>query len=142
MGKLATYPETGIMGDARDLKRREKTFGANSKPLPRVVSVLDSVKQEASNIIWLVLGASALFAGLCGLFVNDALQALLEAVSIVLIAILILVANAASDWHKDKSFVKLRSMVKDEKLIVIRGKHNATKSISVWSIVVGDIVLL
>jgi hypothetical protein len=44
MGKLATYPETGIMGDARDLKRREKTFGANSKPLPRVVSVFDSVK--------------------------------------------------------------------------------------------------
>jgi magnesium-transporting ATPase (P-type) len=33
-------------------------------------------------------------------------------------------------------------MVKDEKLIVIRGKHNATKNISVWSIVVGDIVLL
>lgn len=33
-------------------------------------------------------------------------------------------------------------MVKDEKITVIRGKYNATHRVSVWDLVVGDILLL
>lgn len=107
-----------------------------------MVSVIDSVKQEARNIIWLVLAASALFAGLCGIFVVNSLEAILEAISIVVVALVILIANSASDWHKDNSFVKLRSMVQDEKSTVMRGKINATANVNVWDLVVGDIVFL
>jgi len=71
------------------------------------------------------MAATALFAGLCGVFVNG-WQAIAEAASIVLIAAVILVVTSAADWHKDKRFVELQSMVKDEKLTVIRGKLNAT----------------
>lgn len=141
MKKLATHPETGIMGEARDLQRRTKTFGANAKPLPQVPGILDSVKQEASNIIWLVMAATALFAGLCGIY-EYGWEALAEAMSIVAVTAVILVVTSIADWHKDTRFVELRSMVKDEKLVVIRGKVNATSNISVWSLVVGDIIFL
>jgi len=32
--------------------------------------------------------------------------------------------------------------VKDENITVIRGKYNATHKVSVWTLVVGDIILL
>lgn len=43
---------------------------------------------------------------------------------------------------KDQRFVKLQGLVKDENITVIRGKYNATHRVSVWSLVVGDVVLL
>lgn len=72
----------------------------------------------------------------------NSLEAILEAISIVVVALVILIANSASDWHKDNSFVKLRSMVQDEKSTVMRGKINATANVNVWDLVVGDIVFL
>jgi hypothetical protein len=35
---LASDPETGIIGDVKDIKRRKKFFGKNKKSLPHVRS--------------------------------------------------------------------------------------------------------
>ena len=83
------------------------------KPLPQVPSIIESVKQEASNIIWLVMALTALLSGLCGVWVNG-LSACEEAVSIVVILAVILIVMSAADWCKDKRFVALQSMVQDE----------------------------
>jgi P-type E1-E2 ATPase len=50
--------------------------------------------------------------------------------------------TAYADYMKDQRFVKLQGLVKDENITVIRGKYNATHRVSVWSLVVGDVVLL
>jgi hypothetical protein len=42
--KLATDPDSGIIGDDRDLLRRKRMFGANSKPLDPVPKMIDSIK--------------------------------------------------------------------------------------------------
>ena len=47
-----------------------------------------------------------------------------------------------SDLVKDKRFVSLQSLIKEEVIPVIRGKFGATHSRSVWELVVGDIVLI
>jgi hypothetical protein len=67
---LATDENTGIVGDAKDLDRRARIFGANDKALPKLPSVIASVKQEARNILWVIIAATALFSGICGIFVN------------------------------------------------------------------------
>jgi len=42
-------------------------------------------------------------------------------------AIFIIVSlTSLNDWVKDKQFVKLQSIVKDEDIAVIRGKYGAT----------------
>lgn len=43
---------------------------------------------------------------------------------------------------KDKQFVRLQSLIKDEDIPVIRGKYGATQSVNIYKLVVGDIILL
>lgn len=50
--------------------------------------------------------------------------------------------TSLNDWVKDKQFVRLQSLVKDEDIAVIRGKHGATQSVNIYKLVVGDIILL
>lgn len=38
--------------------------------------------------------------------------------------------------------MKLQSLVKDEDIAVIRGKHGATQTVNIYDLVVGDIILL
>lgn len=54
----------------------------------------------------------------------------------------IITIASAADWFKDKRFVELQSLVKDENITVIRGKFHCTMSVNVWELVAGDIVLL
>ena len=47
-----------------------------------------------------------------------------------------------ADYVKDGRFVALQSLIKEEDVPVIRGKFGATQSVSVWDLVVGDVLLL
>jgi len=50
--------------------------------------------------------------------------------------------NAFIDYFKDKRFITLQSILIDESITVTRGKFGATEQISVWDLVVGDIVMV
>jgi hypothetical protein len=104
--KLATDQDAGIIGDDRDIQRRKKYFGSNSKPLRQPPSLFSSIKQEASNIMWVGIVASALLAGLCGMFV-EGLSSIVEAISITIVAAAILTITSVADWSKDKRFIEL-----------------------------------
>jgi len=67
---------------------------------------------------------------------------LVEGFSIVLAALVIISITSIADWIKDKRFVQLQSLIKEEKVTVIRGKAGATSSISIWDLVVGDVIQL
>ena len=54
----------------------------------------------------------------------------------------IVFVSSSADCQKDKQFLELNKMNMEEKVAVIRGKFGATQSISMWDLVVGDIVLL
>lgn len=43
---------------------------------------------------------------------------------------------------KDKKFVRLQSLSRDENITVIRGKQGAMQQINIWDLVVGDVVIL
>jgi len=59
--KIATELETGIIGDRRDLERREKYFGKNLKPLPQVPPLFESIKEALNDRILLSLAIAAFF---------------------------------------------------------------------------------
>ena len=42
--KLASEANTGIVGDEKDLRRRKAVFGENTKPLPTIPTLLESLK--------------------------------------------------------------------------------------------------
>lgn len=43
--RLASEANTGIVGDDKDLRRRRAVFGENTKPLPTIPALWDSVKE-------------------------------------------------------------------------------------------------
>lgn len=89
----------------------------------------------------MVVGGSALLSAICSGFAMG-LGGLVEGISIIIAAIILIAITSVADWLKDKRFVSLQALIKEEKVAVIRGKFGATQSVSVWDLVVGDVVLL
>lgn len=139
--KLASDASTGIVGDEKDLARRQAVFGANIKPLPTPPGLMDSIKQTCQDKVWLVVGASAALSAVCSGFAVG-VGGLLEGISIIIAAMILIAITSVADWVKDKRFVSLQGLIKDENVAVIRGKFGNTQSVSVWDLVVGDVVLL
>jgi magnesium-transporting ATPase (P-type) len=50
--------------------------------------------------------------------------------------------TAFSDYGKDTKFVNLQSMNREESLPVLRGKNGSMQTVSIWQMVVGDVLLL
>jgi len=139
--KLASEASTGIVGDEKDLRRRKAVFGVNTKPIPQEPRLLDSLRQTCSDRLWWGVGASAAASALCG-GIAYGVAGLVEGASTVGAAVLIIAVSSFADWVKDKRYVDLQSLIQEESVAVIRGKFGATQSVSVWELVVGDVVLL
>lgn len=139
--KLATEASTGIIGDEKDLKRRKNVFGTNTKPLPQPPTFLESIKQTCRDKLWWIVTGSAVLAMICG-FIANGVAGLGEGFSVIVAIFLIIVIVSFADYFKDKRFVHLQESLLDMTVPVIRGKFGATQTVSVWDLVVGDIVLL
>jgi Ca2+-transporting ATPase len=70
------------------------------------------------------------------------IESLGEGIAIVFTTFVLILITAAADYVKDKKFIELQSIIKDEDIPVIRGKQSASQSVSIWSLVVGDVILL
>lgn len=99
------------------------------------------MRQTCSDHLWWIVGGSAAASALCGAFVHG-ISGLVEGASILGAVALIIAVSSFADWSKDKRFVDLQSLIQEESVAVIRGKFGATQSVSVWELVVGDVVLL
>lgn len=60
----------------------------------------------------------------------------------MIVAILLIAIISACDYVKDQKYIQLSNNIKEDKVPVVRGKLGATRSISVWNVVVGDVVIL
>jgi magnesium-transporting ATPase (P-type) len=89
----------------------------------------------------LALAIAAFFTVISGMIV-DYKWGWAQGVSIYLAILIIVSITSANDWIKDKSFVKLQSELKNEDIAVVRGKYGATQSVNVFSLVVGDVIIL
>jgi P-type Ca2+ transporter type 2C len=84
---------------------------------------------------------SAVLSCICGAIANG-VAGLAEGASIITAVILIIGIVSWADWFKDRRFVSLQESMQEMDVPVIRGKFGATQTISVWDIVVGDVILL
>lgn len=62
--------------------------------------------------------------------------------SILFALVLLVLITSWNDWLKDRQFVKLADHARDEEVTVVRGKLGAMQQINIWSLVVGDVVIL
>jgi len=83
------------------------------------------LKEALDNRILLYLAIAAVFTIITGLISNPK-WGWIEGVSIFIAIIIIVTITSGNDWIKDKQFVHLQSLVRDEDIAVIRGKYGAT----------------
>lgn len=68
---------------------------------------------------------TAIISGLCNWF-TVGVYGLMEGISIVIAAIFLIFVTSLADFMKDRQFVELQSIIKDESIAVIRGREGAT----------------
>ena len=111
-------------------------------PLPIRASLLESLIDTIKERIWIIAGISALAASIGGMIKAGSITGGAEGFGLLIFAAIIIVITSLVDYIKDSRFVTLQQLLKNETVSVIRGKAFQTRTISVWDLVVGDVILL
>lgn len=137
---LSTDPETGIIGDVKDINRRKKFFGDNTRSLPKTRSFLAILWDQFDEFYMQVLVFLGLVClGLC--FFCDAVT-WVDSASILVAVLFAGMIQTLCDWGKEKQFLLLQEEIKNDKVNVLRGHMGTSQTVFCSDIVVGDIVLL
>lgn len=83
----------------------------------------------------------AILSGITGLIYTPA-TGWIEGVSIIAALFILVLLTTVNDLMKDRTFVRLQGLALDENVTTIRGKIGSMQSVSVWDLVVGDVVVL
>lgn len=141
LSRLASDPNTGIMGDQRDINRRHTCFGENTAPKPQQTPFWESLRDAFNDRILLALGICAVLSIITGMCVSPS-NGWVEGVSILIAIALIVLISSCNDWSKDKKFAYINAKAKDSEVAVIRGKAGCSQNVSIWKLLVGDVILL
>lgn len=131
---------TGIMGDERDIKRRQSFFGPNKKPKPQLPPFWESFKDAVDDRIILTAAIFAVLTMLTGLIYDP--SGMVDGIAILISLLLLIMITSCNDWRKDTKFVELQQLGAQETITTIRGKNGNTETTSVWKLVVGDVIYL
>lgn len=96
---------------------------------------------EVQSKIWVVAGITALLSALFSGF-TEGWKGITNGVALIVFALLVIIIVAFIDFLKDRQFINQQDLLKEESISVIRGKPFSTRSISVWDVVVGDVILI
>jgi magnesium-transporting ATPase (P-type) len=101
-----------------------------------------SIKEALDNRILGALAIAALVTMITGAINEPGYLGWIQGFSIYIAIFLIVAFTSVNDYIKDKNFVRLASEVKRDCISVTRGKRGVTQTLSIYKLVVGDIVHL
>lgn len=139
--QLNTHTEHGIIGDKKDLTRRQTFYGTNQFRLPVIDSYWSLMKDQFSDTNVQILLLFATISLVCS-FWSTVPYKYLESVSIYFAVFFAAIIASTCDYSKNKQFVNLQQEIKNEKVCVLRGQSGVTQQIYVRDLVVGDIIVL
>lgn len=135
---LETDAEKGVDGD--DVERRRGLFGSNTYPRPPTKSFFHFVWEAFKDLtIIILLFCAALSLGF-GMKVHGLKEGWIDGLSIFIAVFLVLAVSAISNYRQSRQFDKLSKVSDNIQIEVIR--NNRRQQISIFDIVVGEIVCL
>jgi len=138
---LGTDALTGIIGDAKDIKRRQTFFGENAKQLPKIKSFLSLLLSQFEDLSLRILLVAATLTLAVGLYSAEPYQ-WVEGASIYFAVALIVLFTSGFDYMKEKQYLKQHSEILNEEVSVIRGQYGLSQPCKVFDLVVGDVILI
>lgn len=101
----------------------------------------DSLKDALNDRIILLVAIFAILSMIPGMVV-EAKTGWMEGVAILGALFIGVLISAWNDHAKDRKFVELQHLNRDEDLPCLRGKRGSVQTLNVWEMVVGDVVQL
>ncbi|XXG77317.1 hypothetical protein AAC387_Pa08g1489 [Persea americana] len=137
---LETDAERGIHGDTEDLNRRQEAFGANTYKKPPAKNFFYFILEAFNDrIILILLVCAALSLGF-GIKEHGLKEGWYDGGSIFIAVFLVVAVTAISNFRQSKQFLKLSNKSNDINVDVVR--DNRRQPVSIFNIVVGDVVFL
>ncbi|KAI9006437.1 PMCA-type calcium-translocating P-type ATPase [Hyaloraphidium curvatum] len=143
---LGVDPHVGLQEPPPDLEERVRVFGANRLPDTPSLSFLELMWLAAHDKTLIMLTLAALFSLAFGLYEDltrdpeDPPIHWVEGTAIISTVIIVTLFSSLNDWQKERQFRKLNATKEARDVIVLRsGDH---KTVSVYDVVVGDILFL
>lgn len=134
--------KAGIVSEEQEAELRDG-FGPNLLPHPVPPSFLWFVWTAAKDKILIFLAAASIVSLAIGIY-NDIKEGTrthwIEGAAIMFAVVLVVLVNAVNDYQKDRQFRKLSAKNEDRLIRVVRKGVKA--QVSIFSLVVGDIILL
>lgn len=127
---------------------RKRVFSDNRLPVRKPKNIFQLAWMAYNDKVLLLLTAAAVISLALGLYQTFGVDhkpgepkvEWIEGVAIIAAIAIVVVVGAANDWQKERQFVKLNRKKEDRTIKVIRS--GATREISVYDILVGDVVNL
>ena len=116
-------------------------YAKNEKPRVQRPPFLESLKDGLNDRILLLVAIFAILSIIPGMIVEPK-SGWVEGVFILVALFISVLITALNDYGKDTKFVDLQSLNREESLPVYRGKKGSMQTVSVWQMVVGDVVQL
>lgn len=139
---LGVDVKRGVCGAELEQVLREK-YGANILPHAAPPTLLQFLWDAYKDKILILLSFAALVSLGIGIY-SDIKEGTashwIEGAAIMVAVVLVVLVNAVNDFQKDRQFRKLSARNEDRQVRVLR--NGAKSQISVYDLVVGDVVLL
>jgi len=137
--KLFTNLKTGIKGDKQDLEERQRVFGRNSFPPPKIKTIMELVAENFDDTINQILFGAAVVSIIIGWFKEGLPDGLIEGTSILISLTIIIVVNSGNNWVSERRLAALVNLSEQQDVAVQRNS-NDTITIDSRELVVGDVV--
>ncbi|KAF2645365.1 calcium transporting P-type ATPase-like protein [Massarina eburnea CBS 473.64] len=144
MHRSDTPHETGKDG----FGDRKRVFRDNRLPERKTKSILELAWMAYNDKVLILLTIAAVISLALGLYQTFGVEhepgepkvEWVEGVAIIVAIVIVVVVGAANDWQKERQFVKLNKKKEDRVVKAIRS--GKTREISVYDILVGDVLNL
>lgn len=150
---LNTDLHLGLVSDDNDLRTRGDKFGHNQLPVKTSKNFFQLCLEAMKDKVLLLLSGAAVISLALGLYetfgaeqsYDDEGQPLpkvdwVEGVAIIVAVVIIVIVGAGNDYQKERQFARLNAKKEEREIIVIR--DGGQKMISIYDLMVGDIVNL
>eukprot|EP01111_Echinosteliopsis_oligospora_P005677 TRINITY_DN191_c0_g1_i4.p1 TRINITY_DN191_c0_g1~~TRINITY_DN191_c0_g1_i4.p1 ORF type:complete len:737 (-),score=213.28 TRINITY_DN191_c0_g1_i4:677-2887(-) len=138
-GALGTDIDQGLSEDEAKSDKRIETYGSNRPKKKKQKGYLKFVWEAAQDKTLIILIICAVISVVLGTTVpprND----WLDGTAILVTVAIVIIVTSSNDYSKEKKFQKLSELREEKEITVIRGGNQ--KSVSIYDVVVGDIVEL
>mmetsp|Transcript_15972 Transcript_15972/g.26934 ORF Transcript_15972/g.26934 Transcript_15972/m.26934 type:complete len:1163 (-) Transcript_15972:42-3530(-) len=137
--ELGSDYKTGILGTAVDKLERQRAFGQNSFPPPKIKTICELIAENFDDAINKILFGASIVSMIIGIINEGFPEGMIEGTSILIALLIIIVVNSGNNYISERRLADLVNLSEKQEVTVFRNSTEAT-TIDGAELLVGDII--